>query len=196
MRRDDATCHITTGRQRLAAAPWLPSTSKTQQNGYSLVAKRKPRGGAQGPTSVWSLATSSPLQEHPVHPTSSALLLTESPGRRISAPFCHLLGRGEREWGAGREPISPWGRGESLAAASATGAAPCFTRAPVPIGHLHPEHHHHRHVRHEGPASCKISQETPGAATVSQSVVTPRILAARQQPHTPSGAACRCPGPQ
>lgn len=67
-------------------------------------------------------------------------------------------------------------------------SVPGFTCVPVLIG-LHPEHHHHRHVRHEGPSSCKISQETPGAATVSQSVETPRILAARQNP-TPCRGLC------
>lgn len=48
-------------------------------------------------SSVQSLATLYPLQEHPAHLASRALLLTESPGRWISAPFCHLPGRGGRE---------------------------------------------------------------------------------------------------
>lgn len=72
---------------------------KTQQNGCSLVAKRKPYGRAQGPLSVhsppcYSLPGSAP-RTRPATFSSSP-----SPGLQGSPLLCHLLWRGARGWGA------------------------------------------------------------------------------------------------
>lgn len=193
-------CHLPHHHReaKAAPAPWLPSTSKTQQNGYSLLAKKKPWGTAQGPHEF------GPWPHHPLSrsilPTwPAALSSSQSPqvdGSQLPSVTCQGEVAGNGGQAGSHLPVGE--RRKPCCCFCNRGSVPGFTRVPVLIG-LHPEQqqqHHHHHVSREGPSSCKISQETPGAATVSQCVVIPRILAARQQPHTPLGAVCRCPGPQ
>lgn len=123
MGRDDATCHITTGRQRLQhhhgfllylqdPAKWVQLSCK----------KENPRQSSGAPMS--------PVHGHTI-PSPAASC---PPGQQCSPPhrvprsmdLSSLLPLARERWQgmkAGREPKSLQGRGESPAAASATEAA-------------------------------------------------------------------------